>query len=313
MGAQGMCSPQTLLISSNLAGASADGLSDNPQMTPDGQYVAFESSAVDLASPVGGAASQILLRDTCIGATKGCAIQTILVSQSSTGAPGDGISHSASISGDGTLVAFSSQFTNLVTSASQGFENVFVQPICISICLGPKLASVDPAGMPANGASSQPALSGDGSHLSFMTFATNILSVSDTNEASVLEFSLCSLGSICADSGSEVSTDLPASPSINSLPQLNMDGTVAAFLSASPSGTQPTELYARLSCVPENGCSSATILISKAPNGNPSSTNIGLFALAESSDSIAFATADTAFTTLPTNGAVQLYLTPIQP
>ena len=313
LGAQGMCSPQTSLVSANLQGTSAGGLSDNPQMTPNGRYVAFESGAMDLANPAGGAALQVFLRDTCVGATQGCTSQTSLLSRSATGAPGNGISHSASISDDGTLVAFSSRSTNLVSSASQGFENIFVQPICTPSCFAPHLSSKAPTGMPANGASSQPAISGDGSHLAFMTLATNILAVSSGNEADVLEFSLCSLGSVCANSGLIASSDLPSSPAINSLPQLSMDGTVVVFLAVSASGTQPTELYARVPCGTGNGCSPVTTLVSKALNGNPSSINVGLFALSQSSRLVAFASADSGFTTLPTGGAIQLYITSIQP
>jgi Tol biopolymer transport system component len=137
LGAQGTCSPQTSLVSANLQGTSAGGPSDNPQITPNGRYVAFESGAMDLATPAGGAPLQVFLRDTCIGAAEGCTSQTSLLSRSATGAPGNGISHSASISDDGTLIAFSSKSTNLVSSASQGFENVFVQPVCTPGCFAP--------------------------------------------------------------------------------------------------------------------------------------------------------------------------------
>jgi hypothetical protein len=146
-----------------------------------------------------------------------------------------------------------------------------------------------------------------------MTLATNILAASNGNEANVLEFSLCSLGSLCADSGLIASTASPISPAINSLPQLNTDGIIVVFLSASASGTQPTELYARVPCATGNSCSPLPTLVSKARNGNPSSTNVGLFALSKSSRLVAFATADAGFTTLPTRGAIQLYITSIQP
>jgi len=71
------CVPTTIRLSIAPDGAQANGPSFAPAISPDGRFVAFNSSATNLVRPDLNAASAgpnppLFLRDTCFGATSGC-------------------------------------------------------------------------------------------------------------------------------------------------------------------------------------------------------------------------------------------------
>jgi Tol biopolymer transport system component len=93
------------------------------------------------------------------------------VSQALGGAGADGPSQDASISGDGSTVAFDSLATNLVPGDTNGAQDVFVRA-----GTGPVvLVSAAADGGPANGPSSQPDVSADGSRIVFSSQASNLV------------------------------------------------------------------------------------------------------------------------------------------
>src|SRR5215475_5090659 len=71
-----------------------------PVVSQDGRYVAYAS--------VQSGNSQILLRDTCLGAASDCVASTRTVSVASDGTVGNGDSHNAAMTLEGRYVAFSS-------------------------------------------------------------------------------------------------------------------------------------------------------------------------------------------------------------
>jgi hypothetical protein len=104
---------QTVLVSANTNGTSANGPSDYAIMTPDGRFVAFESTATDLVTNTTGfpllhtVARDIYLRDLSSNTTT-------LISISTNGLTGgNGSSQLAGLSADGRYVLFSSAATNL--------------------------------------------------------------------------------------------------------------------------------------------------------------------------------------------------------
>jgi hypothetical protein len=71
------CVPTTIRLSIAPDGAQANGPSFAPAISPDGRFVAFNSSATNLVRPDLNAAPAgpnppLFLRDTCFGATSGC-------------------------------------------------------------------------------------------------------------------------------------------------------------------------------------------------------------------------------------------------
>ena len=95
------------------------GSSNNPSISSDGRYVAFESSAFNLVPGDINYAPDIFVHDTLTG-------QTVRVSVDTVGIQGDAPSLSPSISPDGSYVAFESYATNLVAGDSNRSSDIFL-------------------------------------------------------------------------------------------------------------------------------------------------------------------------------------------
>jgi hypothetical protein len=94
------------------AGVQANGSSFRPSISQDGRYLAFESTATNLSPLVTTPGTHIYLRDRQAGTTT-------LVSQSSAGVAGNGVSVQAAVSADGRYVAFASDANNLVAGYTE--------------------------------------------------------------------------------------------------------------------------------------------------------------------------------------------------
>jgi hypothetical protein len=139
--------------------------SARPSISADGRFVAFESTATNLdpaRCALGG--QQIFVRDRTAGTTS-------CVSTSPGGSPGNAPSADAALSGDGRLVAFQSNATNL-GECSTGVAEVFVRDRTTGTT---ECGSVGPGGAPGNLASSRPVLNADGTVLVFESSATNLV------------------------------------------------------------------------------------------------------------------------------------------
>jgi len=113
---------QTLRVSvdSSGNGGDASGWGSAPAaISPNGRYVAFSSGASNLVPNDTNAASDIFVHDITTGATE-------RVSLTSTQSQANNVSLHPSISGDGSVVAFHSDATNLVPNDTNGFREVFV-------------------------------------------------------------------------------------------------------------------------------------------------------------------------------------------
>ncbi len=145
---------------SSAAGATAE---ETPAVSADGRYVAYTSQQNDV--------TQILLRDTCVGAPGGCAPGTQTVSVAKDGTAGNEESHSPVISADGRYVAFSSAATNLVSGVPAG-RQVYVRDICVgaeSTCKpGTSLISTDPSGALTGTEAILPSISSTGRFVAFV-------------------------------------------------------------------------------------------------------------------------------------------------
>jgi len=114
----------TELISVSSDELQGDGRSESPSVSADGQFVAFQSDSANLASPdvpAGGffPDEDIFVRDRLAGTT-------VRVSESSTGEEGNARSLGPSISADGSVTAFSSDASNLVSNDTNFVTDIFV-------------------------------------------------------------------------------------------------------------------------------------------------------------------------------------------
>jgi Tol biopolymer transport system component len=146
------------------AGGDAGNLSSSrPALSADGRFVAFESNATNLASPCAGG-RQIFVRDRT-AATTTC----VSVNPGGTAA-GNASSGDAAVSGNGAVVAFQSNATNLAAGVcASGVSQVFVRVAGLTTCV-----SLGPNGAPGDLASSRPVVNTDGSVVVFESSATNL-------------------------------------------------------------------------------------------------------------------------------------------
>lgn len=157
-------------VSVNEDGQEGDGGSTEPSMSSDGGCVVFQSLATNLISGDTNGVYDIFVYDRVAGTVE-------RVSTDGDGVQGDGHSFNPVISADERFVVFHSSATNLVSGDSNAVDDVFVHERSTGAV---ERLSVDGEGVEGNGASSYPALSADGRYIAFQSRATNLIS-SDTN------------------------------------------------------------------------------------------------------------------------------------
>jgi hypothetical protein len=110
----------TNLVSVNLTGTPGNGSSTLPQISFDGRYVVFASTASDLVPNDNNHLSDIFVRDRLLGTT-------LLVTLNRAGtASGDGASSQPVLGADGRTVVFQSSADDLVEGDFNGTRDVFV-------------------------------------------------------------------------------------------------------------------------------------------------------------------------------------------
>jgi hypothetical protein len=142
-------------------------------LSADGRFVAFDSEATNLVGADTNSASDVFVHDRQTG-------QTTLVSVDSTGTQGNSFSYDSSLSSDGRFVVFGSLATNLVSSDTDGDNDIYVHDRQTGQTT---LVSVDSNGAQSNSESYGGSLSADGRFVAFESYATNLVGA-DTNNAS---------------------------------------------------------------------------------------------------------------------------------
>jgi len=162
----------TEFVDVDSSGAQADGNSYEPSISADGYFVAFFSYATNLVPGDTNARPDVFVRDRNTGTTE-------RVSVDSSGAAGNNISFSPSISADDRFVAFQAFGNSLVAGDTNGKWDVFVHDRQTGTT---ERVSVDSAGMEGNDHSVEPSISPDGRFVAFESGASNLVG-GDTNGA----------------------------------------------------------------------------------------------------------------------------------
>ncbi len=163
-------SGKTECVSVGASGVQGNDHSFGPSISADGRYVAFTSFASDLVSGDTNERPDVFVRDRQLGVTE-------RVSVDSSGAGGNSNSERPSISADGRYVAFDSFASDLVGGDTNGAFDVFVHDRQTGAT---ERVSVDSGGAEGNTASQLAAISADGRHVAFMSFASDLVG-GDTN------------------------------------------------------------------------------------------------------------------------------------
>lgn len=165
-------SGETKLVSIGMNGAEGNGDSFAPSISADGQSVAFESYATNLV-PI----DTNSVRDIFVWNAK-----TNIVTAVSTGAgeiETNAESFEPVISGDGSLIAFSSGASNLAPGVS-GINTINVYLKKVGSGQSPILISADPKTKKGVGGST-PSISDDGSKVAFYSFASTLVADDKNN------------------------------------------------------------------------------------------------------------------------------------
>lgn len=172
--------------------------SDSPSISDDGRYIAFESKSSNLMSkdllqfdhakliPTGSDKNpqtegdtnfvqDVFVRDMQTGLCE-------LVSIAESGEQGNESSYGASISNDGMRVAYTSSASNLVPGDTNKKREVFLRDRSTGKV---ERVSVSDAGQEGNNLSSNPALTGDGQHVAFVSDATNLIPKDKNHEGDI--------------------------------------------------------------------------------------------------------------------------------
>lgn len=156
---------ETLRISVASDATQGNGNSSDAEVSEDGNLVAFTSTAFNLVGGDANGAADIFLRDVAAGRTE-------RVSVGASGGDTDLGSREPAISGDGRLVAFASNATNLVPGDGNQREDLFVRDRGAGTTTR---VSVSTTGAEANGGSHGASMSRDGRFVSFVSSATNLV------------------------------------------------------------------------------------------------------------------------------------------
>ena len=183
-----------ILVSVADDGSNANGASTDPVMTPDGRFVAFISAATNLVAGDTNGIADIFLRD--------------LVSQTTTLVSVGATSTVASvfspvISTDGRYIAFASTAQGLVPSVSSSSQGeVYVRDLSsnVTIWASSNAASVSIVLRFANAQSSHPAISSDGTYISFKAGGTNQAAQTAGAKMLVFQYNLTNVTLTCISS-----------------------------------------------------------------------------------------------------------------
>jgi len=162
---------ETLRVSVSTEGYEADNNCWNRDLSPDGRYVLFHSSASTLVANDTNDHRDIFLHDIQIGVTE-------RVNIPSGGGETDDISDSPKVSADGRFVSFASLATNLVSDDTNGQWDVFLRDRLLGET---SLISLSTIGTHGDLFSRHPAISADGRFITFHSVTTNLVP-GDTNE-----------------------------------------------------------------------------------------------------------------------------------
>ena len=170
---------QPNLVSVNQSGSASgngDSLNSDVSISADGRFVAFVSTAPDLVPNDANGTWDVFVRDLHTGTT---ALASMKAAGTGSGNGRSGVtgssgqSNSFAISGNGRLVAFSSDATDLASNDTNGREDIYVRDLQTGTTV---LASLNAAGTAsANGSSIFPFMTPDGSTLSFRSTASDLV------------------------------------------------------------------------------------------------------------------------------------------
>ena len=200
------------------SGLAADGASSSVDISSDGRYVVFHTAATNLVAGDENGVDDVMRYDAVTG-------DVVLVSRrGSAGAQGDGPSSFPTVSGDGDLVAFVSQATNLVGGDTNNKSDVFVRDVSAG---STTRASTTATGKQAKGLSDAAVISAGGKWVQFSSSAGNLVA-GDSNRVRDVFLKNLATGKVIRAS---VRTNGTQGNGASSVGDLSPDGTISVYSS----------------------------------------------------------------------------------
>lgn len=168
----------TRRVSVGPGGAQADSSSRGPDITPNGRFVAFESDARNLVPGDTNNEVDVFLHDTSTGRTR-------LVSVRGDGVRGGRSSRDPAVSDDGRYVAFVTAAEELTPGTTGGGPHIVLRDMQTGTI---RLVSARPDGAPGDAFSENPAISGNGLFVAFVSLAANLVPGDTNGEADVFVY-----------------------------------------------------------------------------------------------------------------------------
>lgn len=154
---------RTTLVSAGSDGRSGDGPSGQPSISANGRLIAF-TSAAQFADEDTNDDMDVYVHDMVTGDNE-------LISRATDGGAGNGPSLEPALSADGDVVVFTSAADNLVGGDTNATSDVFVHRRSTGET---GLISTTPDGLPGDGPSHTPSVSGDGARVAFLSAAGDL-------------------------------------------------------------------------------------------------------------------------------------------
>jgi hypothetical protein len=163
---------QTIRASVTSTGGEPNAVCELPDVSDDGRYVVFDSTANNVVAGDTNFGRDVFLRDVQLGVTT-------RVSLASNGVESPGTSARPRISGSGRYVTFYSFADALVPNDTNGTADVFTKDLLSGAT---NRVSVSSTGAQCNSLSLTPDISADGRYVVFYSFGSNLVA-GDTNAA----------------------------------------------------------------------------------------------------------------------------------
>ncbi|HUR29353.1 MAG TPA: calcium-binding protein [Planctomycetota bacterium] len=160
----------TVMVNFPNAGGLGNQNSAHADISDDGLWVVFESTATNLVSGDSNGASDIFLSDVANGGLA-------RISLTPAGNQADQASRYPDLAGDGSVCVFESSATNLVAADGNGSSDIFLRVLATGVT---ELVSVSSAGTQGFGGSFRPCISRDARFVAFQSTASDLVA-GDTN------------------------------------------------------------------------------------------------------------------------------------
>jgi cold shock CspA family protein len=283
----------TTRASVNSKGGEAASDCYRPSISADGNFVAFFTGADNLVFGDNNGRWDVFVRDRAKATTT-------RVSVDSSGNEGNSDSYMPRISADGTIVAFESYATNLVSNDTNHVDDIFIRDRVNSVT---ERVSVDSSGAEANDVSEFCAVSSDGGVVSFASPATNLVA-SDTNgkfDVFVRDRVNATTTRVSVDSsGNEGDQDSLSSA-------LSADGTIVAFFSGSDN-LVANDTNQTWDCYLNERTTGQTSLMSMNCEGIVGDAGCWAFAISADGQQVAFVDFSTNLVSNDTNGTDDVFV-----